>query len=94
MAVNQKTELTVVPYRATNIPSPTDTEGLVRYLIREVHSLQATLQSLVNAAPQATDAAPLNPQNGMIRYAEGAWAASLAGVGLYVYKAGVWTHIV
>lgn len=94
MSVNQKTELTVVPYSATTIPSPTDTEGLVRYLIRERQLLLATLQSLVKAAPQATDAAPLNPQNGMLRYAEGAWAASLAGVGLYVYKAGVWTHIV
>jgi hypothetical protein len=94
MAVNQKTELTVQSYSATTIPSPTDTEGLVRYLIRERQLLQATLTSLVNAAPQATDAAPFNPQNGMIRYAEGAWAASLAGVGLYVYKAGVWTHIV
>jgi hypothetical protein len=94
VAVNQKTELTVTSYRSTTIPSPTDTEGLVRYLIREVHNLQATLTSLVNAAPQATDAAPLNPQNGMIRYAEGAWATALGATGLYVYKAGVWTHIV
>jgi hypothetical protein len=94
VAVNQKTELTVQAYRATQIPANTDHDGLVRYLTREVHNLQATLQSLTNAAPQATDAAPLSPQNGMVRYAEGAWAASLAGVGLYVYKAGVWTHIV
>jgi hypothetical protein len=94
MAVNQKTELTVTPYRAIPLRSPSTTDDLVRYLIREIERLQDTLQSLVNAAPQATDAAPLNPQNGMIRYAEGAWATSLAGAGLYVYKAGVWTHIV
>lgn len=94
MAVNQKTELTVTTYSATTIPSPTDTEGLVRYLIRERQLLQATLTSLVNAATQATDAAPLNPQNGMIRYAEGAWATSMAGTGLYVFKTGAWVKII
>jgi hypothetical protein len=93
VAVNQKTELTVRPTGHNHTVSNRHRRP-GRYLIREVHNLQATLTSLVNAAPQATDAAPLNPQNGMIRYAEGAWATALGGTGLYVYKAGVWTHIV
>lgn len=93
MAVNQKTELTVVSFKSTLPPAGSD-QALVQYLIRENQRLTATIQSLVNASPQATDAAPLNPQNGMIRYAEGAWAVTLGAIGLYVYKAGAWTHIV
>jgi hypothetical protein len=94
MAVKQKTELTVVPYRASLPPSPSELTDLVRYLVRETQGLQASIQSLVNAAPQATDAAPLHPQNGMLRYAEGAWAAALGATGLYVYKAGAWVLVV
>lgn len=94
MALNQKTELQVTAYKAIAPPPQTDVHGLIQYLLKETKRLEASIQTLTNAAPQATAAAPLNPQNGMIRYAEGAWATTLGAVGLYVYKAGAWTHIV
>jgi hypothetical protein len=94
VAVNQKTELTINSFRFSQIPPTSDTNKLIDYLVREVVRLQRTVADLVMAAPQATDAAPLNPLNGMVRYAEGAWGTALGGTGLYVYKAGVWTHIV
>ena len=94
MAVNQKTDLTIPAFRFSMAPAADDTPQLLQYLTREVIKLQRTVATLVLAANQATDAAPLNPINGMVRYAKGAWATSLAGEGLYVYKAGVWTHIV
>lgn len=94
MAVSPKTELTVNSYRSSTPPSATDVANLSQYVLREIANLQRTVTDLVNAAPQATDVAPKNPLNGMLRYAEGAWATTLGAVGLYVYKAGVWTRIV
>ena len=92
MSVDQKTELTVEPWRPSSMPSSQD--ALLQWLSHEVQRLRATVASLVDAANQATDVAPKSPRNGLVRYAKGAWATSLAGEGLYVYKAGVWTHIV
>lgn len=90
MAVDRKTELTVEPWRPATMPAQLD----MQWLAREFSRLSSTVASLVDAANQATDAAPLNPRNGLIRYAKGAWATALGAEGLYVYKAGAWTLIV
>lgn len=94
MAVNSKTELTVTTYRPPTSPALTDVKDLAAFFSLEFARLMTTIADLTDAAPQATDVAPKNPRNGMIRYAEGAWGTALGGNGLYVYKAGVWTHIV
>jgi hypothetical protein len=94
MTVNQKTDLTVSSYKAASTPSSQDVPSLIEYLIRELQRLQRTIADLVNAANQATDVAPKDPRNGMVRYAEGAWGTALGGTGFYGYKAGVWTRIV
>jgi hypothetical protein len=93
MAVNSKTELIVSPWTPAVSPSAGDPK-VIDYLLREVQRLRSTVSDLVDAANQATDVAPKHPRNGMVRYAEGAWGTALGGNGLYVYKAGVWTHIV
>jgi hypothetical protein len=92
VAVNSKTELTVLPWIPATSPAADD-QSAIAYLMHEVQRLRATVADLVNAAPQATDAAPLHPRNGMIRYAEGAWGTALGSNGLYVYDGGVWTAL-
>lgn len=94
MAVNSKTEMTVTPYRPPTSPPLTDVKDLAAFFSREFARLMTTIGDLQDGAPQATDVAPKNPRNGMIRYAEGAWATALGGIGLYVYKSGTWTRIV
>lgn len=106
MAVNQRTELTVRSWRPTTTPSPVSEAGekqaappltidvVSHNTAIEFQRLHAAIDSLVNAAPQASSSAPLSPLNGMIRYATGDWATALGAEGLYVYKSGAWTLIV
>jgi hypothetical protein len=92
VAVNPRTELTVSPWSPATSPA-TDDPSAITYLMHEFQRLRSTISDLAVAANQATDAAPLSPRNGMIRYAEGAWGTALGGNGLYVYKAGAWTKL-
>lgn len=108
MSVNQRTQLTVQPWRPTTSPSPVSegadkaspvttpltTDVVAHNTTREFQRLHATIDSLVDAAEQVTDVAPRSPLIGMIRYATGAWATTLGAEGLYVYKTAGWTFIV
>lgn len=94
MAVNSRKYLTVTPFLPLNSPPYTDAQSFNKFLVRQLQSIRQTLADLTEAAPQATDTAPLNPRIGTIRYAVGAWATSLGAEGWYGYKAtGGWTLI-
>jgi hypothetical protein len=79
-----------IPDQSPDVGAPPSKDDALDYLLTELQVLQGTIDSLVLAAPQAYDAAPLNPVDGLIRRAEGAWAASLAYIGMVAYDGGAW----
>lgn len=61
---------------------------------QEFQRLHSAVDTLSTAAPQAASAAPLNPLDGMVRYATGAWATALGVTkGLFARIAGVWHRV-
>jgi hypothetical protein len=109
VAVNQRTELTVQSWRPITTPSPVaedstkqaadqtlplSTDDIAHNTSKEFQRLRRSVDSLSTAAPQAASAAPLNPLDGMVRYATGAWATALGVTkGLFARIAGAWHRV-
>jgi hypothetical protein len=103
VAVNQRTSLIIKPWRASTVPrepiqpqsqdAPTTAprqDDARMYFSNEMQALEGTVDSLIRAAVQVTDVAPLSPLKGMVRFADGAWATALGITGLVVYDGTQW----
>lgn len=84
--VSGRQYLTIAPYKRLT-PSTTPDQSFQDYMMRELKSLQRTLSEVTEGAIQTLAVAPVTPPRyGTTRYATGAWATSLGGPGLYIYK--------
>ena len=92
MAINNKTELTVLEYSRSQ--RPVVNNDMSKYLLDELQRLQNSINSLTNAAIQVADREPENPQKGMVRYNKSPWdALGNSSEGLVVYDGTNWAAI-
>lgn len=78
----------------TRRPSPQTIENLVLFMSEELKNLELSIQSIADAAPQATDRAPEKPRRGMVRYAVSPWnPLSNSYSGLVVYNGTAWVQV-
>ena len=92
MAINEKTELTVLDYSRSQ--RPVVNNDMTKYLLDELQRVQNSISSLTNAAVQVTDRAPENPQKGMIRFNKSPWdALGDSSEGLVVYDGTNWVAV-
>jgi|TARA_R110000744_G_scaffold116409_2_gene217734 hypothetical protein len=78
----------------TRRPSPQTIENLVLFMSEELKNLELSIQSIADAAPQATDRAPEKPRRGMVRYAVSPWnPLSNSYSGLVVYNGTAWVAV-
>lgn len=78
----------------TRRPSPQTIENLVLFMSEELKNLELSIQSIADAAAQATDRAPEKPRRGMVRYAVSPWnPLSNSYSGLVVYNGTAWVQV-
>ena len=92
MAINEKTDLTVIDYSRSQ--RPVVNNDMSKYLLDELQRIQNSISSLTNAAVQVADRAPDNPQVGMIRFNKSPWdALGDSSEGLVVYDGTNWVAV-
>lgn len=92
MAINNRTDITVVNYSRSQRPLVQDDS--IKYFIDELQRVQTSIDSLTNASIQVADRAPETPQRGMVRYNIAPWYP-IGGTsqGLVVYNGTAWVAV-
>ena len=92
MAVNEKTNAVIQPYKRSNVPV-LDVD-LRKYIQDELQRLEASIRSLNTAGIEVLDEPPLNPVRGMVKYNITPWDALGNGSeGLVVYNGTAWVAV-
>ena len=92
MALSDKTNALVQTY--TRSQYPLLQEGVRRYIQDELQRIESSLRTLVQAAPQVSEAPPPNPVRGMVRYAVSPWNPLGNNFsGLVVYNGTAWVAV-
>ena len=91
MAIDQLTDMIVDAY--VTIPSPADRENFKAYVFEEFLKIEASLNQLAEAAPQAVDVAPSDPRKGMIRFALSPWDPGSGSDKFYGYNGSSWVTL-
>mgnify|MGYP003135974720 CR=1 FL=1 len=92
MSVNEKVDLVIRQYTRQPVPTVGNTN---RFLEEELRRLETIIDTLSEAAIQATDTPPTNPRKGTVRFALSPWDS--LGTGNYnilvVYNGTAWVAV-
>ena len=92
MPLSDKQNVVLTPYSRRATPSLP--ESMDQFITDELQRIEATLRSLLDASPQATDTAPDNPRKGLVRYAISPWnPLNNSYSGLVVYNGTAWVQV-
>ena len=92
MPLEDKSDILIRSYARR--PVTGDIESLVLFMSEELKTLELSIQSIADAAPQVTDRVPGNPRRGMVRYAVSPWdPLSNSYSGLVVYNGTAWVQV-